>query len=472
MARIVVLGAGVVGLGAAMLLADDGHDVVVLERDATPRAGSPEEAWERWERRGVNQFRLPHYFLSRYRSIIDDELPRVARAIEAAGGLRQNPLLDAPEAVRGPARPADAACELLTGRRPVVEYAVSACADDTPRCEVRRGCTVAGLLTGTPVCAGTPHVVGVRTDDGAEVRGDLVVDMLGRRSPLPRWLEAIGASPPREELEDSGFMYFARHFRSLDGTMPFAFGGGLLDFGTISTITLAADNATWGLGIVTSASDRAMLGIKDTTRWEAVIKALPLVAHWLDGTVLDDRVVTMSKIEDRIRTFDEGGVPVATGIIAVGDAWACSNPSLGRGASIGMLHATVARDAVRAVGADDPLGLASAFWARTHDEVEPWFCWTRAHDRHRLNQVHAAIAGESYRPDDDEWEFEQCLASASTRDPDLLRIRIRGQLVIERPGDAVWTDALRSRVVELGAGWRNDEVAAPGRAELVRIAST
>jgi phytoene dehydrogenase-like protein len=33
MARIVVIGAGVVALGAAMLLAGDGHQVIVLERD-------------------------------------------------------------------------------------------------------------------------------------------------------------------------------------------------------------------------------------------------------------------------------------------------------------------------------------------------------------------------------------------------------------------------------------------------------
>ena len=36
MPRITVLGAGVCGLAAAMLLARDGHDVTVLERDPAP----------------------------------------------------------------------------------------------------------------------------------------------------------------------------------------------------------------------------------------------------------------------------------------------------------------------------------------------------------------------------------------------------------------------------------------------------
>jgi hypothetical protein len=31
------------------------------------------------------------------------------------------------------------------------------------------------------------------------------------------------------------------------------------------------------------------------------------------------------------------GVPVATGIVSVGDAWACTNPSLGRGITMGLM---------------------------------------------------------------------------------------------------------------------------------------
>ena len=56
MAKTIILGAGVNGLTTAMLLARDGHEVTVLERDAAepPAAG---DAWEAWGRRGVSQFR-------------------------------------------------------------------------------------------------------------------------------------------------------------------------------------------------------------------------------------------------------------------------------------------------------------------------------------------------------------------------------------------------------------------------------
>ena len=57
MAQIIVLGAGLNGLSTAMLLARDGHEVTVVERD--PAGPVPAvEAWDTWDRRGVNQFVL------------------------------------------------------------------------------------------------------------------------------------------------------------------------------------------------------------------------------------------------------------------------------------------------------------------------------------------------------------------------------------------------------------------------------
>jgi flavin-dependent dehydrogenase len=43
----------------------------------------------------------------------------------------------------------------------------------------------------------------------------------------------------------------------------------------------------------------------------------------------------MAGILDRYRRFVVDGAPVVTGYAAVGDAWACTNPSAGRGISVG-----------------------------------------------------------------------------------------------------------------------------------------
>ena len=105
----------------------------------------------------------------------------------------------------------------------------------------------------------------------------------------------------------------------------------------------------------------------------------------------------MAKIEDRHRRFTVDGVPVATGVAAVADSWACTNPSLGRGAPLGLLHCLALRDTLRATGVDDPAAFSAA-WARATDAaVEPWYRATLSFDRHRLAEIDAEIRGERYR---------------------------------------------------------------------------
>jgi len=83
MPQIIVMGGGVSGLATAILLARDGHDVTVLERDAEPPPATLEEAIEGWPRRGVAQFRQAHYMLPRGRTVLDEDLPDLRDALLA-----------------------------------------------------------------------------------------------------------------------------------------------------------------------------------------------------------------------------------------------------------------------------------------------------------------------------------------------------------------------------------------------------
>ena len=165
MAEILVLGAGLCGLSTAMLLARDGHQVTVLERDP---AAPPEalQAWEAWERRGVNQFRLPHFMLPRWRVQMERELPEVLDELLSAGGLRLNILAMLPESRRGPLRDGDERFETVTARRPVLEAAVAAVASRTPGVTIRRGVTVTGLIADSPARARAARVRGVLAAGG------------------------------------------------------------------------------------------------------------------------------------------------------------------------------------------------------------------------------------------------------------------------------------------------------------------
>src|SRR5688572_1925345 len=163
-----------------MLLARDGHRVTVLERDAAPPPPSA-DAWGQWPRPGVGQFHQPHVLHPRFRLILEEELPGMVERLSAAGCVSVDWLQLLPPLVRDRSpREGDDRFRSVTGRRPIVE-AVFAGAAAEDGIDIRRGVSVAGLLTGPTVVAGAPHVTGVRTTAGDQLPADLVVDAMGRR---------------------------------------------------------------------------------------------------------------------------------------------------------------------------------------------------------------------------------------------------------------------------------------------------
>ncbi len=465
MAQILVLGAGMCGLSTSMLLAGDGHEVPVLERDP---AGPPPaaQAWQEWQRPGINQFRLPHVMLARWRVEMDRDLPEVLHALEAVGGLRVNLLALLPASQRGPWRDGDDRFETVTARRPVLEAVLATVAAATPGVTIRRGVTVTGLLTDSTVAGSVPRVTGVLAAGGLTLRADLVVDCGGRRSALTSWLSAVGARRPAEERDDRGFVYYGRHYQSRTGTLPESRTNVVQRHESVSILTLPGDNGTWSVTLITHGRDHAMRGLRDPVRWDAALALYPLAAHWRDGEPAPGIDVTAG-IEDRHRDFVVDGDPVATGVVAVGDAWACTNPSLGRGATLGLLHAGGLRDVLRETGTDDDDKLVRRFHEWTTTGVEPLYRATLWYDRHRLAELDADAAGRPYQTDDPKWAFSLATFAASRTDPDVARAYQSLTALLATPDELFAEPGLAEKVMALGGDAPNYPLPGPGRGELL-----
>lgn len=363
---VVVVGAGIAGLGVALLLARSGRRVVVLERDGSgddPGAGVGEDG----VRRGVPQGRHTHGLLARLSDELRVRLPDVHDALLAAGAAEL-----ALPGVAGDFR-------VLLARRATLEAALRGAATAEPGLDLRAGVTVTGLVgaPGTPgggAHAPVPTVTGVRLADGTLVPAAAVVVAAGRRSDVAAWLAPLGVTLD-EERRDHGLVYLTRWYRyERPGEPPLeprVFGdvgfckylavpadGGLLSV----SFCLAADDDLRAQLVRPEAFDRAVDTLPDPVGFLRVHRGEPVGA-----------VHPMGGLGNRLRRFTDGaGEPRVLGLHAVGDAHTCTNPIHGRGCSVALVQAGMLADAFGA-NPGDARARAARYEGACRTELEPWY---------------------------------------------------------------------------------------------------
>jgi 2-polyprenyl-6-methoxyphenol hydroxylase-like FAD-dependent oxidoreductase len=369
--KIVITGAGVAGLTAALYLARDGHDITVLERDATPLPADPEDAFT-WNRRGAPQVRHPHAFLARIRNVLRDDLPDVRQALLDAGCLEVGWNDFAPETLddRSP-KPGDEDLALIASRRTTFEWVLRKSALQTERVTLRDGVKVTGLLTApgsTP-----PRVTGVRTT-GGDIDADLVVDAGGRHSQLPALLEAIGVDVP-ETRHDCGMVYLSRFYRLRDGVAEpekQVFNGGTL--GYLSYGVFRGDNRTFSVTIAIGTEDKELRTYVNPAHFDPAAAMLPAAEKWVDSAVSEPiaEAHSMAGLVNRVRTLVVDGKPTVLGYVGIGDSLICTNPLYGRGCSLGAVQAGLLTEAVR-THATDAGAIVTQLHAGAQEHVIPWY---------------------------------------------------------------------------------------------------
>jgi 2-polyprenyl-6-methoxyphenol hydroxylase-like FAD-dependent oxidoreductase len=467
MARIVVIGGGLIGLATAVMVAKQGHDVTVLERDPDPLPPGPREAWDSWRRLGVMQFRQPHILLPQGKRVLDTELPEVARALQDAGAASCRVLPALPPAIadRAP-RPGDGKFTTLNARRPVLEHALATVADKWV--ETRRGARAVGLLT-----CGSRRVTGVRLHDGRDLAADLVIDAMGRASPLPVWLNAAGAGEMPERAEHRGFTYYSRFFRARRGGEPPVLAGTRTPFGCYSIMTFPSDARTWSVTVAVASRDRALSALRGEAGWTRLVSASPPHARLIDGEPITG-VLAAGGLISRIRNLVSRGVPAATGVLPVGDSWACTNPSLGRGVTFGLMHAVIINEAV-AGHLGEPLALSLAYDRLTRERLLPWYRNSAALDAQRLEHIAAVIEGRPPRqpaePPDYAAAVLRDVLTAAMRDADVFRAYQEMLVMLAPPREIFSRLGLMEKIAETAAGHQPWTAPGPSRAEVLQMLS-
>jgi 2-polyprenyl-6-methoxyphenol hydroxylase-like FAD-dependent oxidoreductase len=369
--RVVVAGAGIGGLAAAIALSRAGHDVTVIERDDTPMPPDVEGAFD-WDRRGAPQVRHTHGFPALIRVLLRDRYPDVLAALLAAG-VSEVSIMPPSVEPDSPtyARDADD-LQVLSCRRTTLEWVLRRCALAEPSVRFEVGVPVDGLLVSDP--PGTPiDVRGVRLADGRELPADVVVASTGRRDAVPGWFAEHGVEIHEDE-HPTGTIYLSRFYRAAAGTeAPMGYQGGRR--AGLGFVVAGADNGTYSATLAVPSEDAELRAhLMDPDRYEAVLPLFremePVVAR--GGQPITD-VQAMGGLINRIRRFvDAEGAPLAHGFFAIGDAHTCTNPLYGRGSSLAVLQAVLVADALTE-HASDRDAAARTYEATSAERVEPWY---------------------------------------------------------------------------------------------------
>lgn len=371
MADIVIIGAGVAGLSSALTLSRTGHDVTMIERDATPLPTDPHGAFD-WDRRGAPQVRHSHAFLARLRNALRDRYPDVLAALFAAGATEMDFIAMLPDGMDRTRLPGDDDLVALACRRTTFEWVLRRTVLAEPSVTLLDGHAVEQL---TWADATPPRVTGVVLDDGRELAADLVVAAGGRRCDVPHLLEPLGVDLA-ERTEDTGIIYFSRFFRLTDDSdWPAQTGpiGG--DLGYVKYGVFQGDNRTFSITFAVGTHDAELRRIVlDPDRFVALAAGIPATASYVDGRsepITD--VFVMARLLNRRRRFtDADGAPKAVGISAVGDSHTCTNPLYGRGCSLAFVQSELLAESL-AEFPDDPIARARRYEQRSTEEILPWY---------------------------------------------------------------------------------------------------
>ena len=438
--RIVIIGAGIAGLFAAMMLAAQGRCIILVERDPTPEPGQDADAaFADRRRRGVGQLRHSHAFLARLVNLVRDTHPALLEAWKAAG-CREVPLADfTPSSLRDryAFEAGDERLAMLVGRRTTFEAVLRRYVEALAGVEIRSGTFVANLAFADQEGLSAPTVTGVLTEAGERLAADLVIDAAGRLSQAPDWLSAHGIALV-EAGEPTGVVYYTRHWRLNPGHArpPRGRSPGAGDLGYLKFGLFEADEGWFSVTLAVAEAEAGLRrALPQPELFDAACRALPALAPWIepDRATPQTGVFGMGQLASRWRRLVKEGRPQVLGLLLAGDGLIQSNPIYGRGTAFAAVEAQALARTLAATA--DPATRTRLYESLVEQALRPLYDDMQAQDRAAIRAAAAVRAGAPA-------PLREQLAQSFIRDgaglavrddPEAFRAAMRGFHALEPP---------------------------------------
>ncbi len=424
-----VIGGSVAGSATALLLARAGWSVTVID-PGLPELLDPGPT--PMPRVGAPQAIHAHGFGSRSRFELTTRFPDVWADLLTGGahvvGLEQ---MSPPHLFDG-GRAGDDDIAAVQARRHLVDHLLA-------RASVAAGATLvtvpaAGLLLDPD--APVPTVVGVALADGSTHSSEVVIDAGGRRSPVSGWLREVGIAQP-ERTDPCIARYYSRHFRIVGERPPLNVGfADIWGFTCHVQLLFPGDGDTAVIALAAHDRDPVLKSLRHEAAFDALLAANAAFAPWHEVLRATSAVYCLGAFDNRTRALVHDGRPVVLGLHQAGDALAMTNPTRGRGVSMGLMGAGRLVDTLLDHPDAGDRALAFDGWRRR--SLLPHYRECARSDTVTSAQLRAGLEGRpvpSNVPDvelpDGHPITPQELERAADLDPELFRVVTRASVMLD-----------------------------------------